>query len=254
MNQLLPPRQGDAAARWSGLTRGAMAALLLALAALFLALGVWQVERRASKLRLIAAVDRRVHAPPAPAPGPSAWPAISADSAAYTHVRAHGMLLEGRDTLVQAVTERGAGYWLLTPLRTDAGWTLLVNRGFVPAGRGTHASRRAGEPTGPVTITGLLRITEPGGGFLRRNDPLADRWYSRDVAAIARARHLGTVAPYFVDADAAPRRRGDLGGGLTVIAFHNNHLVYAITWFALAALGIAGLFALRTERIAPDKA
>ena len=72
-------------------------------------------------------------------------------------------------------------------------------------------------PRGPVTVTGLLRITEPGGGFLRRNDPAAGRWYSRDVAAIAAARGLETVAPYFIDADATPNPGGLPVGGLTVV-------------------------------------
>ncbi len=37
-------------------------------------------------------------------------------------------------------------------------------------------------------MTGLLRLSEPKGAFLRSNDPKDDRWYSRDVAAIAAAR------------------------------------------------------------------
>jgi len=40
---------------------------------------------------------------------------------------------------------------------------------------------------GPATVTGLLRITEPHGGFLRHNDP-AGTMVSRDVQAIAAAR------------------------------------------------------------------
>ena len=40
-------------------------------------------------------------------------------------------------------------------------------------------------------MTGLLRMSEPGGAFLRSNDPAADRWFSRDVAAIAASRGLG---------------------------------------------------------------
>ena len=220
-----------------------MAALLLVLALLFAGLGAWQVERRAWKLRLIAAVERRVHAPPAAAPGPTAWRAVSADATAYAHVRVRGVLLNDRATLVQAVTEFGAGYWLVTPLRTDAGWTVLVNRGFVPPER-----RRTVGPGGAVTVTGLLRITEPKGGFLRSNDAASNRWYSRDVAAIARSRGLADAAPYFIDADATPNPGGYPVGGLTVIAFHNSHLVYALTWFTLAALSIAGLVLLRRER------
>ena len=38
-------------------------------------------------------------------------------------------------------------------------------------------------------------------------------------------------------------------GGLTVIAFPNNHLVYALTWYALAVMVLALLvFILRGER------
>jgi surfeit locus 1 family protein len=60
-----------------------------------------------------------------------------------------------------------------------------------------------------IALTGLLRIGEPGGGFLRRNDPANDRWYSRDVQALAAARGLRDAAPFFVDAKAGqePGRR-----------------------------------------------
>src|SRR3546814_2438539 len=71
-----------------------------------------------------------------------------------------------REALVQAVTERGAGYWVLTPLETPR-FTLLVNRGFVPKDRRNAMTRAAGHVAAPVTVTGLLRVTEPGGAFLR---------------------------------------------------------------------------------------
>ena len=109
-----------------------------------------------------------------------------------------------------------------------------------------------GEPRGPVTITGLLRPSEPGGAFLRDNAPEKDRWYSRDVAAIAKARGLDRVAPYFVDAEAPPLAEGGGAGqpvaGLTVIQFRNNHLVYALTWFMLALMVAGGAgYAAREE-------
>ena len=220
-----------------------------ALVAGLLALGAWQVQRRAWKLALIARVDRRVHAAPTPAPGPAAWPTVTAARDGYLRVRARGVFLYGAETRVQAVTERGPGFWVMTPLRTDRGFTVLVNRGFVPPERADPATRRAGQPAGEVQVVGLLRITEPRGGFLRRNDPADGRWYSRDVAAIAADRRLTDVAPYFIDADAAPNRGGLPVGGLTVISFPNSHLVYALTWFGLAAMtaGAWG-YLMREER------
>lgn len=214
-----------------GMIAAGLAALLIF--AGFVALGVWQVDRRTWKLALIEQVDARAHAAPVPPPGPPYWAYIDTGEA-YRRIRLEGVLDNDHETLVRAATALGSGYWVVTPLRTGYGFTVLVNRGYVSPEQRTNHSK----PAGPVTITGYLRVTEPGGGFLRHNDPAAGNWYSRDVAAIASARGLTNVAPYFVDADrsgaAAPV------GGLTVIAFPNNHLVYMLTWFALAGLTLVG--------------
>lgn len=220
--------------RWSLLALSLIATLI------FSALGIWQVQRRAWKLALIASVDARLHAPPVPSPGPIRWAAINARDDAYRHVTVHGRFLAGRDTLVQALTEQGAGFWVMTPLRADQGFTVLINRGFVPAEWRTASATPSPLSGGETTVTGLLRLTEPHGSVLRANQPADDRWYSRDVEAIARARGLGRVAPYFIDAEAASNPNTWPRGGLTVVRFLNNHLVYALTWFGLAALSLTG--------------
>lgn len=235
---------------WFG--RGILVVLVLAGIAGFAALGVWQLERRAWKLELIDRVERRIHAEPTPVPGPEAWPSVDAAGFAYRRVRLAGRYLHDSETLVQAVTELGAGYWVLTPMVTSQG-TVLVNRGFVAGDRRDPGGSVASNPVGETQVTGLLRISEPGDGFLRRNDPAAERWYSRDVAAIAAARGLADVAPFFVDADAASdvssNGPGGPRGGLTVVSFNNHHLIYALTWFTLAILAAgAGLFMLLPER------
>lgn len=283
--------------------------LLLAIAALatagFIALGVWQVERRAWKLALIERVEQRVHATPVAAPGPAQWPGLSRENAEYRRVRATGHFLEGRQTLVRAVTELGEGFWLMEPLQTDQGFVVLVNRGFVPQGwrderaptngagaaaaddapataaddapatatggspaaaaNGTRAAAAEGAPAtdeaprtsagaadGSVAVTGLLRISEPHGAFLRSNAPSENRWYSRDVEAISNAQHLTGAAPYFIDAQADNRAGADSArppvAGLTVVRFRNSHLQYAITWFILALMALAlGLRVARTR-------
>lgn len=200
------------------------------------ALGVWQVERRTWKLALIDRVDQRIHAAPVPAPGPDAWPAINRDDDEYRRVKISGRFANDRETLVDATTERGMGFWVMTPLITPDGFTVLVNRGFVPVDRRDSATRAAGQIEGETTVSGLVRMTEPKGTLLRANDPAAGRWYSRDVAAIAKARDLNRVAPYFIDADATANPGGLPVGGLTVVSFYNHHLLYALTWFALALM------------------
>ncbi len=217
--------------------RAIVTGLLLATITLLIGLGVWQIERRTWKLALIAQTERQLRAAPVAAPPPSA--PIDADDA-YKPVVATGRYRAGTDTYVQAVTDLGGGFWVLTPFDTDRGFTLLVNRGFVPADQ----RGKVAPPTAPQSIRGLLRLTEPGGGFLRSNDPAGDRWYSRDLAAIAEARHLGRVAPYFIDA--SEPRTGWPRGGMTVVRFRNSHLVYALTWFGLALL--VAIMAWRVRR------
>ncbi|WP_254602874.1 SURF1 family protein [Sphingomonas bacterium] len=237
------------------LARGLAALLWIGAIVGLLWLGTWQVHRRVWKLDLIARVDARVHAAPVPAP----IRATKDDE--YRRIVATGKFVAGKDSFVQAVTDRGAGWWVMTPLRTAGGRTVLVDRGYVPR-RATYPAplcpREGGDPAlasafageqgrrgimcrnGLVIVTGLLRLTEPGGGFLRRNDPATDHWYSRDVAAIAARRGLGDVVPYFIDADANTSAPNQPVGGLTVIDFPNNHLVYAITWYTLAVMAAAG--------------
>lgn len=232
-----------------------LAVLALLLIVLFAGLGTWQVFRLQWKLDLIARVDARVHAVPVAPPPAAGWAGINAANDEYRRLELNGTYLYDLTTPVQALTEQGSGYWLITPMCTTDGTIILVNRGFIPADLGARtryaplaangdpcaAVLARHEPT--VRVVGLLRISERGGSFARDNDPANNRWYSRDVAAIAATRKLGTpgraVAPYFVDAEAAqnPADSPDRPtGGLTVVSFHNSHLVYAITWYALALM------------------
>ena len=237
---------------WSLVSRLALAGCAVLLFTAFVALGTWQVERRVWKLDLIARVNQRVQAPPVAPPSPASWLQLSAATHEYRHLRLAGYYLPGRQTWVQASTALGSGFWLLAPLQLADGSQVLVNRGFVPAASHalTASSVVIAEPDGPVTVIGLLRMTEPGGGFLRKNDAAAERWFSRDVAAISAARHLGHAAPYFVDADAAVNaQEGQPVGGLTIVAFYNSHLGYALTWYALALMVVVGTVVfVRTTR------
>jgi surfeit locus 1 family protein len=229
------------------------AALALLLIVLFAGLGTWQVIRLQWKLDLIARVDARVHAAPVAPPPSARWHGITAESDEYRRVQVAGTYLYEYTTPVQALTEQGSGYWLLTPLCTGDGHVILVNRGFIPAAPGERTRYEArtspGYPCaanagGAVQVQGLLRISEPKGYFLRPNDPAANRWYARDVVAIAAARGLPSTltAPFFIDAAAGQNPPGSPDqpqGGLTVVSFHNSHLVYAVTWYALALM-VAG--------------
>ena len=236
-----PPDQRSPLRRW------VMLVALLAVLAVLVGLGAWQVQRLHWKTDLIERVTARLAAAPVLAPDPARWADIGADDE-YTRVRLSGRFLNDKEAFVVASTELGPGYWVMTPFVQADGSTIVVNRGFVTSERREPAKRAAGQIDGETTVTGLLRLSEAESWVLRANDPAAERWYRRDPAELARARGLDHVAPFFVDADAAANPGGWPVGGLTRVRFPNNHLVYAITWFGLALLAALAIgFVVRTE-------
>jgi surfeit locus 1 family protein len=267
---MLPVPTGSGRLRRSRWPRWFVAACLVLLL-VFLALGTWQVQRRSWKLALMARVTDRVQSAALPLPAPEQWPGMNATNSEYQAVLFQGHWLSDKTVLTQAVTRFGTGYWVLTPLQRLDGSQVLVNRGFIPmaareAWSATAAQAFDARAPGEVSVEGLVRMSEPGGGFLRRNDPFHQRWYSRDVAALAQAMGLTHAAPFFVDAGRPSAQVSDADleasvlpatqegprAGMTVIHFPNNHLVYALTWYGLALL-LAGAL-LSVARYAPSQA
>lgn len=200
--------------------------LLIAAAGLvvvFVTLGNWQLRRLDEKLSLISAVETRAFGPPVELPHP-----FNRDDHNYLRVTTSGDLAKGH-ILVKAVTELGPGYWVMRPLQSDRG-TIWINQGFVsPSQKDPENWQQM-----PKTITGLLRPTAPNGTLLERNRP--NRWVSRDTDAMAQHLSLPTALPYFIDMEhSGPKARWPRGG-MTKIAFANNHLSYALTWYAMALL------------------
>lgn len=246
----------------SNTTRIVLAVCAILLFAGFIALGTWQVYRLQWKLALIERVEQRVHAATIAAPGPEYWSQVSRENDEYRHVHVSGVFLHELSSKVQALTERGSGYWLLTPLRTEDGSAVFINRGFITEAQSNEifvdqakVNQAVLGNEEDVVVNGLLRISEPGGGFLRSNDVAGARWYSRDVQALAQAHQLSPVAPYFIDAEVDkdnPSVSTDASivspvAGLTVVAFHNSHLVYALTWYALALMVAGAAFWVARE-------
>lgn len=236
-----------ASGRSKGRRQLMLVAALLAFAALFVGMGLWQVQRLAWKEALIARVDNGLRAPPVGVGNlPRALAGDQAKGMEYRRLAARGEWITQATTLVAGPSSMGTGYWALTPLRLGDGRIVYVNRGFVPMGT-TRASVIAITPAGPADVVGLLRVSEPKGSFLRPNRPDADLWYARDIAAIAQKHGVAAETGWFIDAqtiammaDASALAKQPVAG-LTVISFPNNHLGYAITWFTLALLCLGAI-------------
>jgi surfeit locus 1 family protein len=211
---------------------------LLAFAVL-IALGSWQIERKAWKENLIASLTARLAAAPEALPAPKTWPDLDRASNEYRRVEFSAEFDYGHEALVYGAASAfrpdvsGPGYWVFTPARLAGGSVLIVNRGFVPEGRREARSRRDGDVPGAVEITGALRFGDRG-SFTPNDEPEKNLWFARDPAAIAAAKGLGPVAPFYVEQETPVPPGGLPRPGKIVVNLPDNHLQYAITWYGLA--------------------
>jgi surfeit locus 1 family protein len=214
--------------------------------ALLIGLGTWQVERLAWKEALIATVSARFAAPPAPLPAPAGWAQLDAANDEFRRVAFTAEFLNDKESLVFTTGssmrggDSGPGYWVFTPARV-AGGTVMVNRGFIPEGRQNPATRPQGAMAGAVEIVGVMRWPELPGLFTPGAEPGKNLWFSRDSTAMAAAKGVGPVAPFYVEQEGPPAPGGLPQVGILKPSFPNSHLGYAITWYGLAAV-LVGTF------------
>jgi surfeit locus 1 family protein len=218
-----------------------------------LGLGTWQVERLQWKEGLIAARAAAIAAPPIAIPRDLA----TARGMEFRHVAATGTFLNDKEAFLGAADNAGeTGFHLLTPLRLEDGALLLVDRGWLPGNRKDPATRAAGQLSGTVTVEGLLRIVPSArpNWFVPDNDCAKNYWFWIDGPAIARCFGLGRLLPVYMAAGPTPNPGGFPKGGVTHTELPNDHLSYAITWYALAAGLVVVYFVFhRQQRARPPE-
>jgi len=221
--------------------------------AVLLGLGTWQLERKAWKDGLITALNQRLAAAPDPLPAPDTWDRLDPAAMEFRRVAFTATFDYGREALVYTAGSSlrsdvsGPGYWVFTPARLSDGRLVMIDRGFVPEGRQDAASRAAGQVPGPVEIVGVLRWPEQRGMFTPADNPERNLWFLRDHLAIAQAKGLDRVAPFFIDQEAPPPPGGLPRPGRLTPHLPNNHLQYAVTWYGLALVLVVA-FAIWARR------
>lgn len=230
-------------------------ASLVALAIL-LGLGTWQLQRRAWKEDLIQRIEARAYGAPGEIVPEVSWGGWRPEEDEFRKVRLTGTFQHQHEAPVHglAAAERGApvqGVYLFTPLRLASGATVFVNRGFVPLELRDPATRPQSQPAGEVTVTALVRAPEERSWFTPDDDPAQNRWFAREPQAMAQARGLERVAPFYVEADATPNPGGWPRGGQTRLNLPNNHMQYALTWYGLALTLIGVFAAFASQRLRP---
>ena len=207
---------------------------------IFVALGSWQLHRKAWKEALIESLEQRLSAPPVDLPPRERWATLDPARDEFRRVKFSAALLPGAEALVYTSGSAlrsdvsGPGYWVFAPARLPAGGLVVVNRGFVPQGWQAPASRDLGGTPAETELVGVMRWPESRGVFSPKDDPGHNLWFVRDPLAIAAAKGWGDVAPFYIELESPQPASGLPRAGRLSANLRNEHLQYAITWYGLA--------------------
>jgi surfeit locus 1 family protein len=212
--------------------------------AVLLALGTWQLQRKAWKEGLIVSLTEKLDAPAIALPPPASWPHLDEARDEYRRVKFHAQSESGTEALVYAsaagfrpdVNTLGAGYWVFVPAKLPDGAVVVVNRGFVPSSEWNAAARAAAQISGDGEITGVMRWPDTSHWFTPKAEPAHNLWFLRDPAAIAAAKGWPKVAPFYVEQESPAPSAAWPKPGKLVVHLPNDHLQYAVTWYGLALM------------------
>ena len=216
----------------------------LVMIGVLIGLGVWQLQRRAEKHALIAALSGRLAEKPSALPNPSDRAALSPAKDEFRRVSFSATYESRPDAMVYTFASAvrpdvGVGTWAFLPARLPDGGTVVINAGFVQNTVQDRSQQdRAVSPlvTGqPVPMTGYLRFPEKAG--LLTPSPARDKrlWFSRDIGAMAQALGWENGAAFYIDLETPVPASGVPKPGPLDVHLKDDHLQYAITWFGLAA-------------------
>jgi surfeit locus 1 family protein len=217
---------------------------VFAAVATFIALGTWQLERKAWKETLIATLDRRLAAGPVPLPPRQLWAKLDPADNEFRRVSFSAGFIPGTQALVYTAgstvrTEMlGSGYWVFALARIAGGDLIAINLGFVPEG---HKDAETLADVGDsIDMVGLMRWPEARGYFTPKDDSTHNLWFVRDHLAIAAAKGWpergGQLAPFFIELERATPADGLPRPATVGVNLRNAHLQYAITWYGLAGV------------------
>ena len=201
-------------------------------------LGQWQFDRLQTRETTNSRTTENLRAAPAPVGEVIAVGRPASPRDEWRRVTATGTYVADRSFVIRYQTREGAsGVDIVTPLRTEEGPALLVDRGWMKTGNVGADSVDAPAPSsGRVTVVGWVREDARGDAAA-----VADR-SARAVSSVEMAKHLDTpVYGGFVDVEKetpAPRTAlvraelPDLGNG--------PHFFYGLQWWFFGLLAVFG--------------
>lgn len=226
----------------------------LLMVALFVGLGVWQLQRRLEKHALIDALTERLALAPGSLPSAAQWSTLTPARDEFRRVSFPAVYQSAPDAMVyssgSAVRDdiSGPGTWAFLPARLPTGEIVVINAGFVQNTMQDRAQQDRAVTrlitAAPVMLSGYIRFPEAAGVLTPAENLIKRLWFTRDHLAMARALGWGAdgrlVAPFYIDLEQPVPASGVPKPGPLQVHLKDDHMQYAITWFGLAgAVAIA---------------
>lgn len=194
-----------------------------------LGLGTWQLYRMQWKNELMHTIEEKIQS--APVSLPIADDAIQALQ--YRRVTTTGQFLNDKEMYLYQTYNGKPGYEVMTPFLRDDGPVVLVDRGWVPMDKRDPETRKATQPKDPLTIEGMAHPSETPGTFTPDNNPDHNVWFYIDMPQMAKYIGMDVQPMYVRMVGSYVPGEYPIKGKIT-IDIRNDHLEYAITWYALA--------------------
>ena len=222
---------------------------VIAGASIMIALGFWQLGRLSERRALNDEIKSRLGQPPLAITGE----ALNTSELEYRRAAVTGAFDFSQEIVLRnRARSEIAGVHLLTPLRIEGSENaVLVDRGWIAYTAADLQIRAAyASPAGPVTIAGIIRLSQSRPSPLAPLDPplgsdlpRLDAWYWIDLSRIQQQVPY-PLLPFFLEQDAGPDPTALPAAGWEADFSDGPHLSYAIQWFSFATILVVGSIAL----------
>lgn len=217
----------------------------VAMLALLLSLGRWQLNRAAEKEARQALLDARVRDAPLQLTGP----VPTAEPLLYRRVRASGeWVAEKQGFIDNQIHEGRAGFTVITPLRLAgaSGAAVLVNRGWIARDASYPRPPQVPVPAGRAEVSGIAALPPRRYLELSSDTVAGNVWQNLSIERFASHTGLALLPVLVLDDHPGAglkgmRERPDAGVA--------KHYEYALTWFSLAATVLTLWVVLNTRRL-----
>ncbi len=210
-------------------------------------LGVWQLLRLHEKNEFISKLMLGYNSPPI------SVSELDLKNASYAKVKINGRFLDGKDIYLygkrllntQKISKNPIdGYNLISPMKTDDGKIILVNRGWFASSNKEQMKDIINIDN--EEIVGFVMNFEKKSLVPPKND------YQKNI--IFRLIHdelenyigMGEIFPFYISATSTNNKQNALleeaVPGNPISRIPNNHLEYVLTWFSLALVAAVIVF------------